>query len=65
MINPSRLFTSPLFYFLLAFLIWLHQYIVWGIIWEWNEIFGLHHEIFVVICLLFGGILAVIKKNII
>ena len=36
--NPVRLFTAPVFYFLLAFLIFLHQYIVWGIIWEWNEV---------------------------
>jgi len=60
-----RLFSAPLFYFLLAFLIWLHQYIVWGIIWEWNEVLGLHHELFIVGCLAIGSILAVFKKNII
>ena len=63
--NPSRLFTAPVFYFLLAFLIWFHQYIIWGIIWEWNEVLGFHHEFYIIGCLLIGGILTIFKKNIV
>jgi len=64
--NPLlRVFTAPVFYFLLALLLWLHQYIVWGIVWEWGEVLGLHHELYIVGCLVIGGLLAIKKRNLV
>lgn len=60
-----KLFTAPIFWFILAFIIWLHQYIVWGIVWEWSEVLGLHHELYIVGCLVIGGMLTIKKRNII
>lgn len=43
----------------LAILVVIHQYLFYGIWWEWEDI---HHEAFV-IALLFGGVIAVIIRE--
>jgi len=49
-----RTFLSPILLFGLAFLVALHQYLNWGV---WFEFTDIHHELFI-IALIFGGIVA-------
>lgn len=61
--NPKKLLkiiTSPVVLLIIALAVVLHQYLIWGIWWEWDEI---HHEAFV-IALIFAAIISfAIKKR--
>ena len=53
LVQYAKKWITPITLFVIAGLIWLHQFVEWKIIWEWNE--ALHHEVYIV-ALVFGGI---------
>jgi hypothetical protein len=52
--NKKTLRTLAIIVFAFAALLFIHQYLFYGVIWEWDEMFGLHHELYIIICLIVG-----------
>ena len=50
---------NPFLLFGLAFLVALHQYVNWGV---WFEFKDIHHELFVV-ALIFGGVVLLVWRS--